>query len=81
MWDAKTGKLIKEFKEHTQRVYTLDVSRDVKRLLSGSSDLTARLWDVETGESTLILSDFTNPLYQVQFYPDEKKFNCKLYGG
>jgi WD40 repeat protein len=80
MWEIQTGKLIKEFNEHTQRVFTLDVSPDGKRLVTGSSDLTSRLWDIQTGESTLILSDFTNPIYQTRFYPDGKSLIVNSMG-
>lgn len=73
MWDVESGKLVKEFKGHSQRVNCLAISIDGKRLASGSSDLTLRLWDITTGESVMIISDFSNPVYNVLFYPDEEK--------
>ncbi len=39
------------FTGHTDWVATLDLSQDGTRVLSGSRDMTMRLWDVETGES------------------------------
>ena len=73
MWNLETGKLVKEFKGHAQRIFCLDVTPDGKRLATGSSDLTLRLWDVKTGESVMIISDFNNPVYNILFYPDGKK--------
>jgi hypothetical protein len=51
IWDARTGKLAQSLKGHGDAVLSVAYSRDGKRLLTGSYDNTARLWDLETGES------------------------------
>ena len=45
-----------EFKGHTSDVWGVDFSPDGKYLATGSSDKTARLWDVATGETIRIFS-------------------------
>ena len=71
------------FSGHTDWVYRLDLSRDGKRVLSGSKDQTIRLWDVQTGEllRTFPGDDPTTPeileghfgdVVDVTFSPDER---------
>lgn len=40
---------MKSFKGHTDVISSLDFSRDGKFIASGSTDKTARIWDLETG--------------------------------
>jgi hypothetical protein len=50
LWDLGTGKEVRHFSGHTERVNDLSVSADGRRLLTGSHDGTVRLWDVDTGK-------------------------------
>lgn len=43
---------------HRDQVFSLAFSKDGKRLASGSSDRTVKLWNVDTGE---LIRDFPNP--------------------
>ena len=45
-------------------------SPDGKTVLTGSSDKTARLWDVATGRLLHVLTD-TAPVYAVAYAPDD----------
>jgi WD domain, G-beta repeat/Caspase domain len=56
LWDATNGRRIRTFKGHTFWVGSVAFSPDAKRLVSGSLDSTARIWDSATGElrATLI---------------------------
>jgi len=45
LWDVTTGKLIRTFEGHTAQVTSLAVSRDGRRIISGSRDGTTRVWD------------------------------------
>jgi WD40 repeat protein len=53
IWDVKTGKEEHVLKNHSGQVVGLAVSKDGKRLLSGSHDSTVRVWDIETGKELL----------------------------
>ena len=59
LWDASTGELVREFVGHADmgnlRAQSLVFSPDGKRLVSGGYDYTARIWDVDTGEQSVLL--------------------------
>ena len=55
--DAKTGRLIVALRGHTGRVVSAEFSADGKRVLTGSSDGTARVWDTESGTSLAALGE------------------------
>ncbi len=48
-------------------------SRDGKRLLTGSYDNTARLWDVESGETLRVFKGHTWWVWSAVFSPDEQR--------
>ncbi|HEX8174188.1 MAG TPA: hypothetical protein VF543_03605 [Pyrinomonadaceae bacterium] len=47
MYDAASGREIYEFKGHTGFVNSVAISPDNRTLISGSSDQTIRLWDIQ----------------------------------
>ncbi len=47
IYNYQTGKLIKLLKSHTNIVNDLSFSQDGKYLISGSSNFTAKIWEVE----------------------------------
>lgn len=61
-----------ELSEHTGDVWSVAFSPDGKTLASGSSDGTARLWDVFTGEEIAVFSVETGEVSGVAFSPDGK---------
>ena len=57
MWEADTGELVRSFEGHQGAMTGLQLSRDEQRLITYSMDQTLRLWDVETGDELLVLTD------------------------
>jgi WD40 repeat protein len=45
MWDLNEGKLVREFRGHSDSVSCVDVTADGTKLISGSLDKTMRIWD------------------------------------
>jgi WD40 repeat protein len=58
---------------HSSHVYAVAVSLDGKRLLTGSSDCTLRLWDPDTGECLRVLKGHTGPVLAASLSPDGKR--------
>ena len=57
MWEADTGELVRRFEGHQRSITGLQLSHDEQRLITYSMDQTLRLWDVETGDELLVLTD------------------------
>jgi WD40 repeat protein/class 3 adenylate cyclase len=62
----------RDFKGHTADVWGVAFSPDGKYLATGSSDKTARLWDVASGETVRIFLEHTGEVGEVDFSPDGK---------
>jgi len=54
------GRKAGEYIGHTGDVWAIAISRDGKRLISGSDDQTLRLWNVKTGENIMSLFHASN---------------------
>src|SRR5262249_11069881 len=50
LFDAATGRRVRELTGHGDQVYQVTFTADGKTLLSGSMDGTLRVWDVATGK-------------------------------
>ncbi|KAG2740747.1 WD40 repeat-like protein [Suillus brevipes Sb2] len=57
LWDVETRKVIAKWEGHTGAAFALCWSADGERVASGSSDGTARVWDVDSGKNILRLWD------------------------
>lgn len=56
VWDIQTRTIKHTFSGHEQDIYSLDFARNGRHIASGSGDRTVRMWDIESGQQTLILS-------------------------
>ncbi len=68
---TKTG-VVREFKGHTKKVFSVCFSPDGEYALSGSVDNTARLWDVKTAKCLRIFEGHIDSIRSVCFSPDMK---------
>lgn len=56
VWWSDNGERIGTYEGHTGAVWSLDVTRDSKYLITGSADTTVRIWNVMTGESIVTVA-------------------------
>ncbi|KAM5587870.1 eukaryotic translation initiation factor 3 subunit I [Rosa sericea] len=66
VWFADNGERLGTYVGHNGAVWCCDVSRDSSRLITGSGDSTAKLWNVRTGKQ-LFSFDFKCPARSVEF--------------
>jgi WD40 repeat protein len=73
LWDAATGKEIRQFRGHRDNVDALAFSADGKRIATGGADKTVRLWKVETGVEIQVFTGHTATVLAVAYSPDGRQ--------
>jgi RNA polymerase sigma factor (sigma-70 family) len=88
LWEVETGKELRrfgfplvdlkpgreqQFGGHTRQVYRVVISADGHRALSGSQDMTVRLWDVDTGKELGCFSQHGDEIFTVALSPDGQR--------
>jgi WD40 repeat protein len=74
IWDVATGGLrIGPLSGHSDYIRFIEFSRDGKKLLTGSADMTARVWNAQSGELLAVLAGHSQPIAAAQFSPDGKQ--------
>ena len=68
--DTDTGKVIAKWREHRSHVNSVCWSQDGGRVVSGSDDGTARVWDVESGKTVLTIETGLSKVEAVIYSPD-----------
>ncbi len=58
---------------HTDELWSAEWSPDGTRVVSASSDGTARVWDAATGQTVLTLTNHTGPVSYAVYSPDGKR--------
>ncbi|EXC32128.1 Eukaryotic translation initiation factor 3 subunit I [Morus notabilis] len=71
VWFADNGERLGTYRGHNGAVWSCDVSRDSIRLITGSADQSAKLWDVRTGHQ-LHTFNFDSPARSVDFSVGDK---------
>ncbi len=69
LWDAATGREVKNFSGHTDKIQSVAFSPDGRLAVSGSRDKTARLWDIESGRELRVFGNFRYHVNSVAFSP------------
>jgi WD40 repeat protein/serine/threonine protein kinase len=72
MQDAEVSGSVRSFEGHRSRVMTVAFSPDGKQMVSGSEDMTLRLWDVTTGHCVRTYDGHHGFVLSVAFSPDGK---------
>ena len=70
LWDAATGRPLRQLRGHQNIVFGVTFSADGSQLLSASRDNTLRLWDVASGVTQRIYQGHTAGLWSVARHGD-----------
>ncbi|MGE4550164.1 MAG: SUMF1/EgtB/PvdO family nonheme iron enzyme, partial [Opitutales bacterium] len=73
LWDAKTGKLLRNCEGHSAAVVSVAFSPDGKRFATGSLDGSCRLWNPANGKTTQVLQDPNVRFHRLSFGPEGKR--------
>ena len=73
LWDIATKREIATFEGHTDSVNSVAISRDGKKIASGSSDRTVKLWDIATKREIATFEGHTDSVNSVAISRDGKK--------
>ena len=68
--EAESGEEVALLKGHSGGIRSVLFSREGRRLVTTSSDNTARVWDSGTGKLMLTLTGHTGPVLTASFSPD-----------
>ena len=72
LWDADTGKPLRDIGRHANAVHAIAFSPDSQHLVTGCRDGTVKVWDVETGKERLELKGLAPRVRGVAWSPDGK---------
>jgi WD40 repeat protein len=77
----RTGQEQFSLQGHRSAVRSVAFSGDGKRIASGSSDRTVKVWDAQTGQVTLTLQGHTDGVWSVAFSSDGKRIASGSHDG
>ena len=65
LWEAATGRLLRQLEGHTSWICGLAFSQDGRQLISAASDQTLRVWDTSTWTETRVLNGHNAAVFAV----------------
>ncbi|MFL6207732.1 MAG: TIR domain-containing protein [Pyrinomonadaceae bacterium] len=71
LWDVETGRCLRVFEGHMERIDSVAWSADQRYALSGSDDV--RLWDVEMGRCLRVFEGHTGAIMIVAWSADQRR--------
>ena len=82
LWLSENGERVGTYEVHNGAVWHLDVSWDSKLLVSGSADMHAKVWDVESGRE-LASFEHSGPVRSCSFDESGRRAltMCDAFGG
>jgi WD40 repeat protein len=82
LWDVDTGKLVREFRGHTNIMWRGTFSPDGRYVFTASQDKSARMWDVQTGQQVRYFPGHAlSSVASVAVSPDGKQVAIGSYDG
>ena len=69
IWDASTGRFLRQLDGHNARICALQFSEDGRQLISASGDQTLRVWDQEVWTENRVLHGHDSPVYALAASP------------
>jgi len=74
VWNLNAGTLSMETKEgHNGTIYSVAMSPDGTKVVSGSKDKTVKVWDSKTGKLINVLKGHEGPVSSITWRPEPKK--------
>src|SRR5262249_28512375 len=72
VWDVRTGKPVHRLQGHDDRVTNIALDDRDRRIVTTSTDGTARLWSLDTGDLLATLRGHTAQVNDAIFAPDDQ---------
>jgi len=70
LWETDTGNLLRTFKGHSDKVFSVAIIPNSNHIISASADHTLRLWDISTGQSLRTFEGHLDWVHGVVVTPD-----------
>ncbi|ETN98174.1 WD repeat-containing protein [Reticulomyxa filosa] len=78
LWEVESGKILKQFKGHSDHIMRATFSPDGRFIISCSSDKTIRIWNIETGKEWKILREHSYSVNEVKYFSDGQTIVCSI---
>jgi WD40 repeat protein len=73
LWALESGRELRRFEGHADLIWSVALSPDGRRALSGSEDNSIRLWEIDSGREIFRLQGHTGWAWSVAFSPDGRR--------